>query len=307
MLRRSIGVLVVLLAVAPAHAKKHKKQAPAPDAEPAAAPAPVEKPTADQPKIDSDLIKQGLQAYDDLDYPRAIDLFQKALAETLTREEKIVVYRALGFIHAAQEDMNAARSDFENLLRIDPSIELDRTVAPRVRAVFEEAKSAVATGRAQQTEEAKLPEVQPSFDPAKPIEGRALAASVALDDRAAEKMRLYHRLRGQEVFSRVESARDEHGKFEAIVPGTQVKGPGLELYIELVDNTGLPVARAGSLIAPLALDVTVPKKPLYKKGWFWGVVGGVVAVGAVVAGVVIATRPTPIGPNTPATLTLQPF
>jgi tetratricopeptide (TPR) repeat protein len=32
------------------------------------------------------------------------------------------------------------------------------------------------------------------------------------------------------------------------------------------------------------------EKPIYKRGWFWGVIGGVVAAGAITAGVVIAVK-----------------
>ena len=33
------------------------------------------------------------------------------------------------------------------------------------------------------------------------------------------------------------------------------------------------------------------EKPVYKKPWFWGVLGGVVVAGVVVTAVVIATQP----------------
>src|SRR5437762_11826123 len=97
--------------------------------------------------IDSDLVKQGIAAYNDLEYPRAVELLQKALQETLTRDEKMVTFQTLAFAHVALDKAEAAVMDFENLLRLDSTFELDRTISPRVRAVFEEAKARVATGQ----------------------------------------------------------------------------------------------------------------------------------------------------------------
>ena len=95
--------------------------------------------------IESDLVKQGIAAYNDLEYPRAIDLLHKALQETLTRDEKIVTFQTLAFAHVALGKHDEAVGDFEKLLRIDGRFELDRTISPRVRAVFEEARGRVAT------------------------------------------------------------------------------------------------------------------------------------------------------------------
>ena len=96
--------------------------------------------------IESDLVKQGIAAYNDLEYLRAVELLQKALQETLTRDEKIVTFQTLAFAHVALGKHDDAVRDFENLLRIDGRFELDRTISPRVRAVFEEARGQVATG-----------------------------------------------------------------------------------------------------------------------------------------------------------------
>ena len=56
----------------------------------------------------------------------------------------------------------------------------------------------------------------------------------------------------------------------------------------------------------LVKEAIARKVPIYKRAVFWGVLGGVLAAGAIVGGVVAATLPGKIGPNTPATLTIQP-
>jgi len=43
--------------------------------------------------------------------------------------------------------------------------------------------------------------------------------------------------------------------------------------------------------AALLLVTQKNEKPIYKKPWFWGVLGGVVVAGVVVTAVVIATQP----------------
>jgi hypothetical protein len=92
-------------------------------------------------RVESDLVKAGVAAYDDLEYDKAIDLLHKALAESLTRDEKLVTYRTLAFCHVALGDEPAARDQFKALLRVDPTVKMDRTISPRVRKVFDEARA----------------------------------------------------------------------------------------------------------------------------------------------------------------------
>ena len=60
---------------------------------------------------------------------------------------------------------------------------------------------------------------------------------------------------------------------------------------------------AGGLTEPLGVEVGARKKPLYKRGWVWGVVGGAVAAGAVVA-VVLGLTLAPPDPKAPADVML---
>src|SRR4051812_22586435 len=45
--------------------------------------------------VESPLVKQGLAAYAELDYARAVKLLDQARKESLTREEKIATYQTL--------------------------------------------------------------------------------------------------------------------------------------------------------------------------------------------------------------------
>jgi tetratricopeptide (TPR) repeat protein len=261
-------------------------------------------------EIDSDLVKQGIAAYNDLEYPRAIQLLQKALQETLTRGEKIVTYQTLAFAHVALDKPEAAIMDFENLLHIDERFELDRTISPRVRAVFEEAKARVATGQAIDGTTTAAPRpivpLAPRLLPTRPREGQPIDVRVVYPGGLAVKLDLFYRTRGASVYSKLSTPGDAAGRFEATIPGMDVHAPALEYYAIALDDSGASVAHAGALGLPLFVDVEGRKRPVYARGWFWGVIGGVALVGAGVATAVALSSRSTVSPTTPATVTISP-
>lgn len=257
--------------------------------------------------IESELVKQGIAAYNDLEYPRAVELLQKALQETLTRDEKIVTFQTLAFAHVALGKNDDAVADFEQLLRIDGSFELDRTISPRIRAVFEDARAHVATeGGASAGAAQALPELHPTVTPLKIKDGQAVTVASVYPGGVASSVELFYRTRGQNVFSKLKAPVDVSGRFGVTVPGMQVHAPALEYYFVVLDESGASLALAGTLGRPLAVDVEGRKRPVYTKGWFWGVLGGVAVVGAGIAtAVALSTRST-ISSSTPATISIQP-
>lgn len=258
--------------------------------------------------IESEQVKAGVAAYNELEYAHAVELLQKALAtETLTRDEKIVTYQTLAFAHVALEKPDDAVGDFENLLRLDDSFELDRTISPRVRAVFEKARARVATGHAPESAATPtLPPVPTTVTPAKIKEGQAVVIAGAYPGGMASRVELFYRTRGSAVFSKLTTPTAAGGHFSVTVPGMQVHGPGLEYYLVVLDDGGASMAAAGTLGQPLAVAVQGRKKPIYKKGWFWGVVAGVAVVGAGVATAVALSTRSSVSASTPATVTIQP-
>jgi tetratricopeptide (TPR) repeat protein len=253
--------------------------------------------------IESELVQKGVAAYNDLEYPKAIDLLNKALKETLTREERVATYRTLAFSHVALGDIDKARGDFENLLRTDPKSSLDRSASPKVRGLFEEAKGKLATGVIKPEVGKTLAELTPELRPAAPKEGEALVVDVYHPGGIAVTLQLFYRTRGTANFSKV-SGEGSLGRFSVTIPGMAIEAPGIEYYVEALDDNGAPIAAAGSLASPILLDIAARGKPVYKRGVFWGVLGGVLVAGAI-AGVVsfLVLRP---GPNTPATVTIVP-
>jgi hypothetical protein len=257
--------------------------------------------------VDSPEVLAGEAAFRDLEYDRAIEILQKAVRQTLTREEKVAAYKTLALCHVAVDKKELAIVDFENVLRVDESFELDRTSSPRERAAFEEAKARVAMGQVETNRGAReLTRLRPQVTPAQPRAGDAVHMRVYYPGGMAEKLGLFYRTRGLGLYNRMQVGGDSAGHFELTVPGARVQAPGLEYYMVALDENGASVAKAGSLPRPLLLSVTELHKPVFKRGWFWGVIGGLALAGAGVATAVVLTRPT-VSSTTPTSVTLMPY
>src|SRR3954447_8065101 len=68
------------------------------------------------PTIESELVQQGVAAYNDLEYARAIKLLDQALQETLTLQEKRLTYLTMAFSQFALNRPSETIAAFENLL-----------------------------------------------------------------------------------------------------------------------------------------------------------------------------------------------
>ena len=225
-------------------------------------------------EIESELVQKGVAAYENLDFPLAIDTLNRALGESLTRDERIVTFRTLGFAYSAVGRTDEALAAFEHLLRLDGNAELDRSVAPRVRAIFEEARTRVATGRTGPAEGAALPTLHPEVTPAHPTEGQPVTISVVHPGGLARELHLFHRVRGEDSYSEIKGA-GQGDRFSLTIPGIAVHAPALEYYLTAVDADNVAMARAGTLAAPLGVDVVpLPKRSSHRRALVWGLVGG---------------------------------
>jgi hypothetical protein len=246
-------------------------------------------------EIESELVQKGVAAYENLDFQLAIDVLSRALGESLTRNEKIVTFRTLGFAYSAIGRTDDARAAFARLLRLDGNAELDRSVAPRVRAIFEEARTQVATGHAQSADATTLPALHPVVTPAHPTEGQPLTVIVVHPGGLARELHLFHRVRGGESYSEIE-APGQGDRFSLTIPGTAVHAPALEYYLTAVDDQKVAMARAGTLAEPLSIDVVpLPRRVSHRRALVWGLVGGgalLVAGGVATALVMTLGRPS---------------
>jgi hypothetical protein len=259
--------------------------------------------------VDSPDVLAGVAAYENLDYDKAIERLQKALRTTLTRDEKLVAYKTLAHCHFAVGKRSDVVVDFQNVLRIDVSFELDQRSPPGERAALEEAKARVATGKATAVDESSyaLSPLKPEIAPLKPLAGQPVRMRIFYPGGLADHMSLFFRTRGLGIYSRIEAKGDAAGHFVLNLAPTQVQAPGVEYYLVALDENGASVAKAGSLARPRLIDVTAVKKPLYKRGWFWGVlVTSVVVAGAAVGTTLVLTRNT-VTSSSPTGVTIMPF
>lgn len=245
-------------------------------------------------EIESDAVKRGVAAYDQIDFANAVKVLEGALTESLTREEKIVACRTLAFAQAGLGHLDEARAAFVKLLRVDPNAELDRGVAPRLRALFEEARAQVATGRVA-VAPSTLPTLAPAVRPAHPREGQPVSITFVHKGGMAQTLQLYHRVAGDPAYNEVR-LQPQGDRFELVLPRSAVRAPGVEYYVTALDDQQAAVARAGTFGTPLRIEVGAIGRPIYKRGWFWGVVAGVVAVGTA-TGVAVALTRTSANPS----------
>jgi hypothetical protein len=251
--------------------------------------------------IDSELVVEGMDAFNNADFEKCTDLLGRALQESLTREEKIAAFRTLALCHSALDHADEARTDFVQLLRLDGQAELDKSVAPKVRALFEQARASIATGSAPKIDESTLPALQPTFQPQKGKEGEPLSVKLSYPGGSAQSVHLFFRARGEPRYQQKTAPIGADGSVALEVPGGAVHAPALELYLTALDAGGAALARAGSFSDPLSVEV-LPRPPPKKRTWIWGVVGGIAVAGLAVGLGVGLTVGRPSGN---ATLTIQ--
>ncbi len=77
------------------------------------------------------------QAYDELDFPRAITLGRQALSQQLTRDEQVFVHELLGLTYGALDSTRQAVDHFRQLIFLDPDREPDvNVVSPRITSLY---------------------------------------------------------------------------------------------------------------------------------------------------------------------------
>jgi hypothetical protein len=256
--------------------------------------------------VESDLVREGVAAFEGADFDKCVDTLGRALEESLTRDEKVVTYRTLAFCHAGLGRQELAREAFIQLLRVDDKAELDKSAAPKVRALFEEARTAFATGQAVTStlQEPVLPSLHPEVRPQRAAQGQPISVTISYPGGAAHTLQMFHRGRGDAHYLPQNAAVGPDGKFVLTVPGSDVRAPAFEFYVTALDARGGAVARAGSFGEPLTVEVLAPPQrvPLYKRGWLWGVIG--VAAAGLAVGLGVGLTVGRVDPNAPADLTI---
>ena len=243
------------------------------------------------------LIERGQSEYDELRYEEALQTLSAALVRSgNSRSDLAQIYRLLAFTYLALGREEEAAGAYRGMLPLDPEYQPDQSIAPRMRAFFEEVQ--------QQWDS----EGRPGSGPPPPVEIQhrspaewereqpvPLAAQIDDPARRVAQLVLAYRQGTDAVFTRLDTQLAD-GEYTATIPGTDVAPPLVEYYFEALDANGLPIAARGDVAAPLRIAVPEPGGNVAEEWWFWTLIGGQVA-GGVVAAIVIADQVS-TGPQT---------
>ncbi len=257
----------------------------------------------------TNLMETGRRLFEEQRYEESIQTFSAALLRPSTsKQDRIEVYRYLAYNYLVLSQMEEAGAAVRGLYVIDPDFELDSSESPRFRTFFEEVK--------KQWEE----EGRPGFEardsgfaasltvkhvsPAEWEEGKQFRVTGKIIDpgNQAAGISIRYRTGSKGKFKRLE-ARLSRDRFRASIPGSAVKAPLVEYYIEVLDDGGLPIATRGDAAAPMRIAVPDPDQgsSMIASPWFW--VAAAAVVGAGVTGAILlnddsGAESSPSGPPT---------
>jgi uncharacterized membrane protein YecN with MAPEG domain len=223
------------------------------------------------------------------EYEQVIRLLTPVVQSPIaTISEKVDAFELLGLSFLILGERDRARVAFENLLGLDPGHVLrDPTGSPKLKRFFEAAKESFVPGYKAHA----LVSLEHAA-PSEAVAGRTaeFAARVVQGEAAVQTTVLRWRRAGlltyRTVFLRGGGRR--LGRF--ILP-PDAADYTLEYYVEARDKGGNTVARVGSPERPLSLSVKgtgAPPPPVYKRWWFWTLIGAAVA-GGITTGVLALT------------------
>ena len=232
--------------------------------------------------------------YEAQEYLAAIETLRPILGDPVaTRAQRAQALEYLGLSYLILGKKGHAREAFENLLAIDPNYTLrDPSNSPKLRAFFEEVKSAFVPGY-----KPTKPAVMEHAAPVGAVAGRPVEIVAHVTDGAKRvaDVTIFWRRRGLLEYSKDDlgNAGGDEARFRGFVtPPAETVAYVLEYYLEAHDAVGRVLSRIGTPEEPLALDVAgapIPPPPWYKRWWFWSAVGGAVAAGTV-AGILVGTE-----------------
>jgi tetratricopeptide (TPR) repeat protein len=250
------------------------------------------------------LIARGQQEYDDLRFEEALQTLSAALVRSgNSQAQQAHIYRLLAFTYLALGREEEASGAYRSMLPLDPSFEPGEELSPRIREFFGQVKQQwIAEGRPGSTPPPPVDIRHRS--PPRAERGQAVELSAEIEDPASrvDRLVLAYRQGTEAVFNRLDTERRPDGQYVATIPGEHIAPPLVEYYFEAIDAQGLPIAARGDVAAPLRIAVPAPGgENLLEAWWLWTIIG-VVVVGGVVAGIVIADQ---LGQQQPGTLIIN--
>ncbi|MCA9610096.1 MAG: tetratricopeptide repeat protein [Myxococcales bacterium] len=249
------------------------------------------------------LIRQGQEQYDELRFEEALQTLSAALVRSgNTPQQYATIYRLLAFTYLALGREEEASGAYRSMLPLDPEHALGDEVAPRIRTFFQNVRDDWEAAGRPGIERPVTSQAQVAIRHRSPPEAERetevpLSAEVDDPDGRVSSLVLAYRQGTDAVFTRLDTQRQSDGSFRATIPADAVAPPLVEYYFEALDADGLPVAARGDVAAPLRIAVPEPGGNVLEEWWFWTIIG-VVVVGGVVGGIIIADQLSNQGPAT---------
>jgi hypothetical protein len=242
------------------------------------------------------LIDSGKNLFEEQRYEESIQTLSAALLRPGTsKADRIDVYRFLAYNYLVLSQTEEAEAAVRGLYVLDPEFTLRESESPRFRTFFTEVKDRwEKEGRPGLETESRATAASPSVKHVSPAEwesGKQVRVSGQIVDPAnrAASVVIRYRSGSKGKFQRLE-ARLGQGHFRASIPGSAVKPPLVEYYIEVVDDGGLPIASRGDAAAPMRIAIPDPDggPSVLASPWFW--VAAAVVVGGGVTGAILLNK-----------------
>ncbi|MBX3275496.1 MAG: hypothetical protein KF729_34875 [Sandaracinaceae bacterium] len=239
------------------------------------------------------LIRQGQQQYDELRFEEALQTLSAALVRSgNTPQQYATIYRLLAVTYLALGREEEASGAYQSMLPLDPEHTFGEEIAPRIRGFFQNVRDAWEAAGRPGTASPGAPEARVDIRHRSPPEAERetevpLSATIEDPQGRVDSLVLAYRQGSSAVFTRLETRLAANGEYQATIPADAVAPPLVEYYFEALDAQGLPIAARGDVAAPLRIAVPEPGGNVLEEWWFWTIIG-VVVVGGLVAGILIA-------------------
>lgn len=223
----------------------------------------------------------------DLRYEEAVGRGLHALREATPEDHAQLgpIYRLLGTAYFLLGDEAHAHTAWVQLFAMDPDAKPPEDSSPKLRQAFERVRLEAAAVALDPAPLKEIPEGQPFL----------LEAKLAGTASHVDRVYVHFRTEGAGAYTAKRLDR-ANGRLTTTVPGVTLADGStraFEYWLEARDAQGTPVAEVGTEAAPLRAkiipqrrDAVVDDKqpppppvetPVYKKWWFWGIIGLAVA------------------------------
>lgn len=237
-------------------------------------------------------LAQARQAYKNMEYEQVIRMTRTPAWDSgLSRPRRVEALELLGLSQLILGRQKDAQAAFEALLSLSPDHKLrDPSGSPKLQRFFETVRQKLGA--------TPSPGGSLKITPKQPRQvkaGRTLTLTARLegDRRELAQTLLRWRTSLSPTWSGVPMAGDGAALSARLQLPPHAQAYQLLYQIELRSAAGNLLAHAGSSRSPLKLQVAPGEaltiKPVWKRWWFWTVIGAVVA-GGVTTGAVLLTR-----------------